>query len=199
DQASSKLKLIYSTDAIDASTPATVPSWSDPVIIDNLYSGSNVSLYVENDGNAGTPDPIHLAYHDTSNADLRYTYLPSYDGTPTSVSVDSYNSVGTLTEVKSYGGIPYIVYYNNSENGTRDSIKISIFRGTPGAITAGVNESGNVTGDWDSITIPANDIPVGGLPDFNYVMLGFRSDGSPVIGYLSDDIEWARILPELAD
>jgi len=134
-----------------------------------------------------------------ASADLKYIYLDSYnDSTPDIARVDAYHSVGLWTDIQvDSSGIPYIAYYNNSENGTVDSIKLAYFLGSLPTVTDGVDGSGNITGNWECMTVPVTGVPRGGLPQFNRVSLGFDASGDPLLGYLADDIEYSRMLPEL--
>jgi len=86
DQTDQQLKLVYSTttaggstaQGIDLSSPTDAVYWSTPKGIGPVYNGWYVSLFIQNDGTSGTPDPIHIASHDTENGDLRYIYLTSF-------------------------------------------------------------------------------------------------------------------------
>ena len=193
DETANRLKFAYNTNPVNGATGQYGGSFSVPMNIDTPYNGAYVSLAV--DGS----DHIHLAYYDSASADLKYVYLDSYaDTTPEIARVDSYNSVGLWTDIQVDGsGIPFIAYYNNSENGTVDSVKLSYFLGTLPTVTDGVDGSGNVTGDWECLTVPVTDVPRGGLPQFNRVNLGFNTSDTAVLGYLADDIEYTTPLPEI--
>ncbi|MCX7037685.1 MAG: Ig-like domain-containing protein [Spirochaetes bacterium] len=168
DQAAGRLKVTYSTAGIDLASPTDAVTFSAPVDIPADYVGWYVSLAIETDGLAGTPDPIHIAAYDTSDGDLRYAYMTSYaDASPQIVRVDANNSVGIYTSVKVRGGKPWISYYNNSENGTRDSIKLARYP------------------------------PQGGLTKFLKVNLDFNTTGDPILGYAASSIEHSRRLPEV--
>jgi hypothetical protein len=90
-----------------------------------------------------------------------------------------------------------IGYFNNSENGTGDSIKLARYLGTLPTVADGVDTLGNVTGTWECFTVPVNDAPRGGLPQFNRVNLGFDISGDAVLGYLADDLEYSVQVPEI--
>ncbi len=206
NEAQSRLELVYSSQAdnttpqaLDGADPAQALYWSTPQVISSSFVGSYVSLAVETDGNAGTADPIHIAAHDSSGADLAYIRLDDYqDTTPEEVTVDANLSVGLWTDIAVRSGQPYIGYYNNSQTGTRDSVKLARFLGDAAVdVTPGVDASGEVTGDWEFHTVPANDQPAGGIVQFKRVNIGFDTSGDPVVGYLADDIEYARYMPEI--
>ena len=98
------------------------------------------------------------------------------DTTPQVVTVDQHLSVGIWTDIEvDDSGVPYISYYNNSENGTLDSVKLAWYKNDPALpIDPGVDGSGNVTGDWEAMTIPAVDTPNGGIVQFQRVNLDFE-------------------------
>jgi hypothetical protein len=193
DEIANRLKFTYNTSPVNAATGQYGGSFSAPMTIDTPYNGAFVSLAVD------AADHIHIAYYDSASADLKYVYLDSYsDTTPDIARVDAYNSVGLWTDIQVDGsGIPTIAYYNNSENGTVDSIKLAYFLGTLPTVTSGVDGSGNVTGNWEFLTVPVTDVPRGGLPQFNKVSLGFDTSDTPVLGFLADDIEYTSPLPEI--
>jgi hypothetical protein len=193
DEAVNSLRLIYNTAPVNGGTGLYGGSFSAPLTLDTAYNGTYVSMTVD------TADHIHIAYYDSANADLKYIYLDSYtDTVPDVARVDAYHSVGLWTDVAvSAAGTPYIAYYNNSENGTVDSIKLTYYTGILPTVLDGVDGSDNITGDWESLTVPVTDVPRGGLPQFNQVSLGFDTADNPVIGYLADDIEYSVFLAEI--
>ena len=208
DEGSGQLNLTFSSTlaggsiptAVDGATPATAVNFSAPTAVPNLFIGSYVSMYVETDGVGGTPDPIHIAAHDSSGADLAYIRFDSLtDTSPDVVIVDANLSVGIWTDIAvNASGVPYIGYYNNSETGSRDSVKLAYFLGDAAtAVTEGVDGSDEVTGNWEFLTVPASGVPNGGISQFTRVSIGFDSSGDPVVGYLADDIEYTRALPPL--
>ena len=97
------------------------------------YASSNTQvLYAKNTGWEGTTklisnagefcqlavandDSIHIACYDSTNADLKYVYIPKYNGSPVDSSVDAYLDVGEqltidVAKVGNYQ-IPYIGYW----------------------------------------------------------------------------------------
>jgi hypothetical protein len=202
----SRLKLVYTTTSdnitpqgIDLANPTDTMYWSTPKDVGPAYNGWYVSMFIQADGNAGTDDPIHIASYDTENGDLRYTYISNFQDTvnANSVIVDAAQSVGIFTDIKVRNGIPYIAYYNNSENGTRDSIKLAYFKGTMPNVTDGFMYDGTgVTGDWEFMTVPVNTIPQGGVTKFTRVNLDFDTNGNPICGYSASTLEYSKLLPE---
>lgn len=172
----------------------TGSSFTTPLALDEEYIGAYVSMEIDDS------DHIHIACYDAQDANLRYIYLPDYSSTsPQAVTVESHNSVGLWTDIKIKSGssVPYIAYYNNSENGTLDSLKLSFYNGDPvSSLNPGVDENGYVTGHWECMTAPALDVPQGGLPQFNHLCLDFNTAGKPVIGYLADDLEYTVLQGE---
>lgn len=206
DESTGRLNLTYSDNgagtptAVDGSDPDGGVTFATPFAVPDTFIGSYVSMHVQTDGNAGTPDPIHIAAHDSAGADLAYIRFSSItDTTPSVVTVDANLSVGIWTDINvSPTGVPYIGYYNSSETGTRDSVKLAWFLGDAAtAVTAGVDAGGAVTGNWEFVTIPANNVPNGGIAQFIRVSVDFDTSGNPVVGFLADDIEYARAIAPL--
>ncbi|MBN2735333.1 MAG: hypothetical protein JXR70_00025 [Spirochaetales bacterium] len=206
DDSASQLYMVYSTttaggstpQAIDGSNPTATRYWSTPIALDTSYVGTYARMYIETDGNSGTADPIHITAYDSGNADLRYIYLSDYaDTTPQAVTVDSHLSVGIWNDIKvNSAGVPYISYYNNSLNGTPDSIKLAWYNGdVSSSVNAGVDANNYVSGEWEFMTVPVNQVPQGGITKFQRVNLGFNSSNLPVLGYLADDIEYVVLVP----
>jgi hypothetical protein len=198
DQAAGRLKVTTSTAAIDLANPTDAVTFSAPVEIPVDYVGWYVSLAVESDGNALTDDPLHIAAYDSGDGDLRYIHMTSYaDASPQVVRVDANNSVGIYTSILVQGGKPWISYYNNSENGTRDSIKLARYLGSMVTIADGASSDGYATGQWETLTVPVITPPQGGLTKFLWVNLGFNTASDPILGYAASSIEASRRLPEV--
>ena len=195
DDDSSALKLKYSTNAVTGSNPTQSINWETPEIDFPEYVGNYVSLALDvNDG-------IHITGFDANDSDLYYMYLPSYSSTSiTKERVDQYGSVGHWTQVKidtihtssPYYNKPVIAYYNSTETGGRDAIKLAIANATVGNTTSGVDASGYTTGAWEFMTVPAITPPQGGDPKFQNVCLDFDSSGTPVVGYLGTNLEFGK-------
>jgi hypothetical protein len=146
-----------------------------------------------NDGNS-----LHIAAFDETDGDLKYIYVPDFtssaSGNVKVVSVDQFGMVGYWTSIKlkPETNIPYIAYYNASETGSRDSIKIAWLKvPVANADIRGVDDNGFTTGNWEFSTVPARDAPSGGTPRFQRVNLDFKTNGDPILGYLATNIEFS--------
>lgn len=218
DKKDNKLKLKYSTDVVNGSKPTADIQWT-PVEIpfpDNVTS--YVSLAV--DGNA-----VHIAAFDSFDSNLVYMYLPNYNSAENykAITVDQASAVGNWTKVKIKDGIPYIAYYNSTETGGRDCIKLAYPVATnglteaenktaaqnkenpgvdvkPGSAYSAVDNkkaaTGYTTGAWEYMTVPAITPPQGGDPKFQNVCLDFDTAGKPVVGYLGTNLEFGKWLDE---
>jgi hypothetical protein len=200
NQLTSKLNIVYSATssggttaaAVTGASPTTAIFWSAPIEINAPYTGWYLSMEID------ASDHVHMAAYDTSGADLRYIYMSAYnDAAPKIALIDANNSVGIYTDMKVYGGIPYISYFNNSENGTHDSLKLAWFKGIMPTITDGISSTGNTTGSWEYMTVPCGSVPQGGKNSFVKTNLDFNSAGDPVVGYQGTNIEYSRLLPKL--
>lgn len=191
DESQSKLVLRYSNTLVDGSTPLTAIAWTNSTATFPDYVGQYVSLAV--DGSGG----IHISSFDSSEADLKYMYLSSYnDTTLDTYTVDSAFSVGNWTKISVRNNIPYIAYYNSSEAGSRDAIKLAYSKNTIGSITTGIDANGFVTGSWEFMTVPTISPAQGGSPKFKQVNLDFDNTGRPVLGYLGTNIEFGGWVAE---
>jgi len=217
DSEDNVLKLVHSTSAVDGSDPTATISWSDP---DAVTFPDNVGTYVSM---ALDGDAVHIAAFDSYDSNLVYMYLPSYDSTELqSFTVDQASAVGNWTQIKVQAGVPYIAYYNATETGGRDPIKLAYpvatkdadgntisaasNKATPGvdvepgtAYAAGSSTkqaTGYTKGTWEYMTIPSITPPQGGDPKFQNVCLDFDSAGEPVIGYLGTYLEFGKALGE---
>ena len=177
-------------------TAATDSQWQQhAVYLDEQYTGWHVDLTVdENNG-------IHIAYYNSASGDLKYAYIPDYSavtkdsegnltGGATIVTVDSYLSVGTNitinTRKQGDNIVPYIYYFNASSNHTSNSIKVA-WRKKFDALRDGAIED-KFTGDWESMTIPTDNIPVeatvcGGVPSTSTTA---ANNKTVFLGYMSD-------------
>lgn len=197
DEIAGQLKLRYSNAGVDGSSPTTNPGWTTSSVTFPDYIGNYVSMTLD------SANGIHIAAFDSSDSDLSYMYLPAYNSTNLSVvTVDAAFSVGNWTQIKvrESGGnrIPYIAYYNSSETGGRDSIKLAFCKTgvTASNVPSGVDANGNVTGNWECMTVPALTPPQGGSTMFKHVCLDFDSAGIPVLGYLGTNLEFGKWLGE---
>nr|MCR5725014.1 hypothetical protein [Treponema sp.] len=118
--------------------------------------------------------------------------------------VDAAGSVGNWTSIKideteghPYYNKPVIAYYNSSETGGRDAIKLAVANNVIGSISAGVDSETNYTATgWEYMTVPSVDPAQGGSPKFQQVCLDFDSAGIPVVGYLGTNLEFGKWLTE---
>ena len=148
-------------------------------------TGWYVDLCVDNAGG------IHVAYYDSARGDLKYAYLDNYkaldSGAVTTVTVDSYQSVGTNITVNTRleGGkyVPYIYYYNASAAQTKNSIKVAWRKDMTTLRDGAIDEL--FTDAWESMIVPTDNFPVdatvcGGVPTSgtyaDKVVLGYMSD-----------------------
>jgi hypothetical protein len=203
DMEEGRLRMMYSGNAINGSSITPTPDWQDANVTFPSYVGTDVSMEI--DGSGG----IHITASDASDSDLVYMYMPSCDSsTLKTVRVDQAFSVGTWTSIKVKGNatdgyVPYIAYYNATETGSRDSIKLAYFADTTTTISAaeqkniqGVDSNGYTTGKWEYMTVPAITPPQGGDSKFKTVCLDFDSAGRPVVGYLGTNLEFGKALDE---
>ena len=175
--------LVYSYNTTPQ-TPAQGGVWqTNAQLIDDDFAGWYVDLAV--DKNNG----IHIAYYSSSKGDLKYAYLPSYNGTATVVTVDSYLSVGTQisisTREESGKIVPYISYFQSAFTQTPSSVRVAWRNDLTGTVKDGAKDE-LFTGNWEVMTIPmkgiipkdetiCNGVPTGG-GWANTVVLGFMSD-----------------------
>ena len=207
DEAAGKLKLRYSDTAVDGSNPTGIINWTTSTVDFPKYTGTYVSMDID------SSDGIHIAAFDSSNGDLKYFYLDSYNAAALKTAlVDAAFSVGQWTQIKVFGNKPYIAYYNNSEAGQRSAIKLAYANDPIGTVKNGVGtskkddankittesyyENGFVTGRWECMTVPTLTPAQGGTPKFKKVNLGFDTAGRPVLGYLGSNIEFGKWLNE---
>ena len=199
DENNSCLKLIYSTNAVDGSSPTATVDWTPSSVSFPSYTGNYVSMAID------SSNGIHIAAFDASDADLKYFYLPSYSSTTlTNLTVDAAGSVGQWTGIAICNdsdnaelyGKPVISYYNSTETGTRESIKYAYPNAAIGSIQTGIDANGYTTGNWEYMTVPAITPPQGGDSKFQKVCLGFDTNGIPVLGYCATNLEFGKQLGE---
>ena len=205
------LKLRYSKDPVKGEHPTTEIDWVDSTVVFPPYVGNYVSMDLDNKEQNG----IHISAFDANDSNLVYMYLPSYSSTSkdlVKVTVDQASAVGNWTQIKvrertkadnTKEYIPFIAYYNATETGSRDSIKLAYANDEVGSIKEGVNVTpgttegtGYTTGNWEYMTVPAVNPPQGGNSTFQNVCLGFDTNGTPVVGYAATNLEFGKQLPE---
>ena len=198
DENASCLKLIYSTDTVDGSSPTSTVEWTESSVIFPEYAGTYCSMAISGKS-------VHIAAFDASDADLKYFYLSSYDSSDlTERTVDSTGSVGQWTGIAictnsantELNGKPVISYYNSTETGSRESIKLAYPKDAVGSIQEGVDTDGYTTGNWEYMTVPAITPPQGGDNKFQKVCLGFDTKGVPVLGFCATNLEFGKQLSE---
>jgi hypothetical protein len=193
DESAGRMKLRYSTNTVDGSTTTGIAFTESAISLPD-YTGQYVSMAID------SADHIHLAAFDATDSDLKYIFIPTYNGTTfAQVTVDQYGAVGNWTQIKLKPGtnIPYIAYYNATETGQRDTIKLAYSKNAisaVGDVRQGVDSNGYTQGNWEYATVPAIDPPQGGNPKFSKVNLDFTTSGDgyrPVLGYLGVNIEFS--------
>ena len=189
DDLSGKLVLKYSAEVIDGSNPKNDNIFVTQKINFPDYVGTYVSMAIDE------KDGIHISAFDSKDSNLTYINLASYNATTyKAVTVDQASAVGNWTQIKIKNGIPYIAYYNATEAGGRDAIKLA-YANTE-KVSAGVDEDGYTTGAWEYMTVPTITSPQGGKTEFQNVCLDFDSAGLPVVAYLGSNIEFGKWLTE---
>jgi len=140
----------------------TMKQWQDNAVNIKDYAGTHVDMVV--DGANG----VHLAYVDARNGGLWYTYIANATspGTNTTVRVDTYLSAGTklMLNVREQGTgnyVPYITYIHNAFAETKNSVRVAWRNTTTTAnVLHGTNEDHTFTGDWEVMTMPAENVPL---------------------------------------
>jgi hypothetical protein len=170
-------------------------------------TGRYVSMVID------SSNRLHIAAFDETDGDLKYIYVDGFaSASPTvkAVTVDQFGMVGYWTSIKlgpnpnnpsdTSGIHPYRAYYNSTEGGGRESIKIAWAKKDVTSETQenirGVDASGYTTGNWEYRTVPARDAPQGGSTRFQRVNLDFRHNGDPILGYLGANIEFSYPIGE---
>lgn len=184
-----KLRLVHSDAAVTGAITGTTFSATD--VNFTSYIGQYVSMAIDSSNH------IHIAAFDANKSTLRYIYLDSYtDKTPDEYTVDASTSVGKWTQIKIHptSGKPYIAYYNNAEDGQKESIRLAYL--SKASIANGYDSNGYATGDWEYMTVPSLSPAQGGDNKFQAVCLDFDSSGRPVVGYLGTNLEFGKWLSE---
>jgi hypothetical protein len=102
------------------------------------------------------------------------------------------------------GSQPFISYYSDSYNGTKDPIRIAFpkFNAASGSIASGTTGSGadnEYSGNWEVIAVPTIWVPQGGMEQFSHTQIGaYDSSTFPVVGWLGEnngsyDLEYAKL------
>ena len=194
DETLGRLIMSVSETSILGDNPYETRAFKTSPIIFPDYVGSYVSMCLDSSGG------VHIAALDTSDADLVYIYVKNFLETEyKAVRVDQAFAVGNWTQIKLKDSVPYIAYYNATEAGGRETIKLAYANSainSIGTVVAGVDEEGYTTGDWEYMTIPSITPSQGGIKEFKNVCLDFDSAGLPVVAYLGSNIEFGKWLTE---
>jgi hypothetical protein len=203
DEVLSKLRLAYSTNATTGNNVANATATWTTITLDTDMAGAHVSM---------TSDAtyLYIAYYDSGNANLKSVRVAHASMTASApVVIDSYLSAGTWTNIEMmdfdvagtiYGSVPVISYYSDSFNGTKKPVKMAFPTSTANVTSHGVldAESEAFSGNWEVMTVPAASPPKGGMEQFNRTQIGVYENNSmnmPVIGWLADRIEYAKLQP----
>ncbi len=193
DFAQGRLRLMYSNATVNGNPETAVSFTENTLITLPDYVGQYVSMAID------SSNGIHIAAFDQNDSDLKYMYLTAYNADSyTEMIVDAAGSVGNWTNIKiNSENKPVIAYYNATETGGRDAIKLAISNNAVGSVTAGIDATTNYTATgWEYITIPSVDPAQGGNQKFQQVCLDFDSSGNPVVGYLGTNLEFGKWLTE---
>ena len=199
DENDSCLKLRYSTNPVTGSSPTSEIAWTDSSVSFPEYVGNYVSMDLDSENG------IHISAFDATDSNLVYMYLSSCSSTDLEkYTVDQASAVGNWTQIKlNESDVPYIAYYNATETGGRDSIKLAYAKAAAGSVTSGVDVipgttsgTGYTLEGWEYMTVPAITPPQGGNSTFQNVCLGFDTSGVPVVGYAATNLEFGKQLSE---
>lgn len=153
DDSSKKLWYSYLTNPLSTnginSTTMLNSNWSSPVAILSGNAGGFCDIAVD------AAKGIHIAAYSISNGgSLMYSYLPSYNASPSTCLVDSYGITGqymTIDTAKVDGKyIPYITYYHISSG----KAKYAYLVDTSSTAPAGALSGGLFTGKWEVMFLP---------------------------------------------
>ena len=192
DENAGNLKIRYSADHTVAGLANTGATWDELVVDASPFSGRYVSM--TNDGTS-----VYLAYYDAGSADLVFSRIDWSTKAIERFVIDSYLSVGTWTNITIIDGLPYISYYSDSYNGTRDSIRLAYPVDAASIASHGVQNDGAsdmYSGTWEIMAVPTATAPKGGMEQFNRTHIGAHTldtDVLPVVGWLADRLEYARL------
>ena len=170
--------------AAEPSATPTAGNWRKPIEL-KANAGESCQIAVDKVGG------IHIASYDSTNADLVYAYLSSYDDTtPQVVTVDAYAFTGTNirldTAVSDDGNyiVPYIGYYMSSTqkpkmaylpgvilSSTTKTVREAV------VIKAGVDETEALTGMWEESIIPTASRYADNYA-YSYVNIGLYKDAT---------------------
>jgi hypothetical protein len=184
DKPNTRLMYSYNTDPSSSGGSSESQWQTNAVVLDADFSGWFVDLAVDG------ANAIHIAYYNSSNGDLRYIHIPSYNGTPSAPkTVDSFLSTGSnitiMTKLVGANYVPYITYYMGALTATRNSLRMA-YRTNFASLNDGASQyTSKYTGDWEITSIPASNIPKD-----HTVSVGFKDLGAkllqPIVGYATE-------------
>ncbi len=201
DENAGALKLQYSGDAWDANNRSGGGTWTQMTVDDSVLTGSHVSMTL---GQRGGTTYLYLAYHDAAETALKFAQIDWATKEVTTMVIDNRFSVGTRTKVHVIDDVPYISYFSDSYNGTRNSIRLAYPIAAGGRtieenITMpGADNYEEYTGNWEVMAVPAVTVPKGGIEQFNRTQIDRYTSGAfnlPVVAWLADRIEYGRLQP----
>jgi len=144
----------------------TTADWQGNAKLIETLKGNYVDMAVDAGNN------IHLAYYDVGSSGLWYTLIPpTGSGTAMrpdvaarkTVKVDTYLSAGMnlMINVRSDGTnyVPYISYAHGSFLNTKYSSRVAWRKDFTSATFEGSDENDRLTGKWEVMTVPTNNIP----------------------------------------
>ena len=177
DTAANQLKYAYNASA-DVAGSGT---FGGTKTLDSFCGGDFVDMVVDSGGH------VHIAYHDSYAGDLKYIYIATYNGTPTTpYVVDSYLTVGNKSGITvDAANTPYITY-----KGMGNTAKAAWLVGARGN---GVDANDKFNGAWEVQVLPARIVD----NDTNRFNIGVDTSSLPVVGYTNDGIEYVRRLADL--
>jgi hypothetical protein len=191
DKPNTRLMYSWNTDPSSSGGNSEGQWQTNAVVLDSDFSGWFVDVAVDG------ADAIHIAYYNSANGDLRYVYIPTYNGAPSAPkTVDSFLSVGSnitiMTKLVGSDWVPYISYYMGALTATRNSLRVA-YRTNFASLNNGADANDKYTGDWEVTSIPASNIPKD-----NTVSIGFKDLGAkllqPILGYATEvNLETAQL------
>jgi hypothetical protein len=142
----------------------------------DTFKGTHVDMAIDAANN------VHLAYYDVSNGGLWYALVKASNGTNTNsvpsgtitkVRVDTYLSAGTkimlnvrqetrmINNVSTTVYVPYITYAHGSFSETENSVRVAWRTDftNPDTPPAGSDDNDRLTGAWEVMTVPTNQVP----------------------------------------
>ncbi len=151
DETERKLKYGYNTTPLTNRNGQTNGSgWTVKTIFSDDYENAGEYCQIAVDAKRG----VHIAAYDSTNCDLVYAYLPTYDGTASTCVVDANGVVGsniTLDVALNASGVavPRIGYYATS----CIRPKLAYLYDTSSTAPAG-SEDDAFTGKWECTVVP---------------------------------------------